>query len=390
MEQATKASAARSSVKRTRQRRRQSSCIALGIVVAPRLARDVSPGIAAQLADDLRRRYGATEWRADLVVDRLVTPPASITELVEAARRKLLERDWDLGVAVTDLPLKREGRPIARHISPTHGIAVISLPALGAIHLRHRLRRTLVELVSDLVGDLIGELEDHADRDRRRAIVHRERAQHVLSELATHIAARRSGLHIVFVIAVLVSHLRLLLGMVRANRPWRLAVRLYAALVAALAASIFGVVDLHVWQIAATMAWWRLTIMSITSISLTITAVIVVHGLWERAPDPRVREQVVLFNIATAVTVAIGILCLYVALFVLILAASALVISPDLLTETVHRRVRARTYLALAWFVSSLATVGGALGAGLESDEAVREAAYAASATPGGAGKEAS
>ena len=53
--------------------------------------------------------------------------------------------------------------------------------------------------------------------------------------------------------------------MVRANRPWRLAVRLYAALVAALAASIFGVVDLHVWQIAATMAWWRLTIMSITS-----------------------------------------------------------------------------------------------------------------------------
>jgi hypothetical protein len=34
-------------------------------------------------------------------------------------------------------------------------------------------------------------------------------------------------------------------------------------------------------------------------------------------------------------------------------------------------------YVRLAWLLSTLGTIGGALGATLETDEAVREAAYA-------------
>ncbi len=42
----------------------------------------------------------------------------------------------------------------------------------------------------------------------------------------------------------------------------------------------------------------------------------------------------------------------------------------------IHHQAVAREYLRLAWLVSSLATIGGALGAAVESEAAVREAAY--------------
>jgi hypothetical protein len=108
------------------------------------------------LAADLRQAYDDVAWETELAEDRLVVPPAPLTELVEAARDALLEADWNLGLVVTDLPLRVGGRPVSRHISPTHGIAVVSLPALGPLHLRQRLRRTLVDVVGELIREETG------------------------------------------------------------------------------------------------------------------------------------------------------------------------------------------------------------------------------------------
>jgi hypothetical protein len=84
----------------------------------------------------------------------------------------------------------------------------------------------------------------------------------------------------------------------------------------------------------------------------------------------------VLFNLATTATVALGVVTLYVALFALTLAGAGLALDSDLLARELGHGVDFADYAGLAWFVSSLATVGGALGAGVESDVAVREAAY--------------
>jgi hypothetical protein len=358
-----------------RRRAEQQPDIALGVIVAPGLARDVTSKIASELAHDLEALDLGVEWRTELTVDRLVSPPAQTTEIIDAARRKLLDEDWDLGVVVTDLPLRVGRRPVSRQVSTTHGIAVVSLPALGALHLAPRLRRTLLKLVGELVGDGGGQRSGDGALERLR----RRWGRGVLQELATDTADRPGALRFLFVPEVLFGHLRLLLGMVRANRPWHLAARLYRALLAAVVAGAYGLVTSDIWRISATAGSTRLALASVASISFTSGAVIVAHRLWERAPDRRLRDQVILFNFATAATILIGIATLYAALFLMIFAAAELLLSAQALGSGLGHAVETGDYATLAWFTASLATVGGALGAGLESDEAVREAAYASS-----------
>jgi hypothetical protein len=326
------------------------------VLVAPGLPEEVSTRIADDLAEDLREAYGALGWRTEFVVDRLAVPPAETTQLVEAARRALLERRWDFAVVVTDLPLRHGSRPVSRHVSRTHRVALVSLPALGPLHLKRRLRLVLRELAGELVGagSSLREIAADAEDDSRFP----------------------------YLPTVIFGHLRLLAGMVRANRPWRLAAKLYGVLAAAFAAGAYGIVASDMWRLSAALSWWRLLAVCLASLAVTIVAVIVAHELWERAPDPRVRAQVLLFNVTTALTVTIGIASLYAALFVLILAGAVLVITAPVLADALGRDTSARDYVTLAWFAASFATVAGALGTVLESDTAVREAAYAGSASP--------
>ena len=80
----------------------------------------------------------------------------------------------------------------------------------------------------------------------------------------------------------------------------------------------------------------------------------------------------------------LGVTFLYAALLLLALLITPLLVPAHLLEENLGHAVQVGDYFKLAVLASSaLATVGGALGAGLESDEAVRAAAYTYRQEPG-------
>jgi hypothetical protein len=346
--------------------------LVLGLLAAPGRPTEDAEALAENLPGLLAERVtDEVSWRVPVRTDPAVADMSRGVEAIDLTRARLLRDGWDLAVCITDAPLRTGRRPVVADASATHGVALISLPALGAVQTRRRALDAVVRLVDGLVGESL----ELGERGARR----RARVGHRIASLAAPIRAVEPAdddVDLRFVAAVVRGNVRLLAGMVRANRPWRLIVRLSRALAAAAAAVAFALVTADLWVLADAMSWVRLLALTVLSAGATVLWLIVSHRLWEAPHGRRSRQQSVLFNAATTLTLVLGAAFLYASLFALTIAAAALVIDAGVLGDSLGHDADVGDYAALAWMASSLATIAGGLGAGLESDEAVREAAY--------------
>ena len=172
---------------------------------------------------------------------------------------------------------------------------------------------------------------------------------------------------------------RLLLGMVLANRPWRLVPGLKSALVAALATGAVATINSTVWLLAASLSWWRLVVATIASVALVVAWLVIDGELWDRPDDdsPQARERSRLYNASTLLTLMAGVAHLLRRPLRGELGVGVLRPRPRCDGRLLSTpRLGYGDLFVLAWFVASAATVGGGLGSGLESDEAIRAAAY--------------
>jgi hypothetical protein len=174
------------------------------------------------------------------------------------------------------------------------------------------------------------------------------------------------------------------IGMVRANRPGRALLGLSKLLVGAFGTAAFALTTNTIWQMGDALSPLRLTVIMVLGVGSLIAWLIVAHGLWEKPGNGTPPELARLFNIGTVLTLCLATAVSYVVLFAGTAAAALLLIHPSVLAQSVTGRVGLRDYLTLAWIVSSLATVGGAIGSGLEDEETVRAAAYGYHPDPGG------
>ncbi|MHA6798381.1 hypothetical protein [Bounagaea algeriensis] len=339
----------------------------LGIVAEPDMPTQVGTRLAAQLTDWLDENAGG-EWTIEVVSEPLTAGLTDRETLLQNMESYRAEREWVYAICLTDLPVLLRHRPLIASVYPSRSVALVSLPALGGMQPYRRMRQMLIQLLEEFQHG--GERATAASSNHRLyswltnalAPVHRTSSDGEEGVLYT--ANRASG------------WLRLLSGMVRTNRPWRLIFGLSRALVAAIATSAFGLSSSTIWQLADSLPAARQVLAVLFSVGLLVFWLIAAHGLWERRGDTGANRLRLLYNSSTAITLSIGVAGLYLGLFLVNLAVATILVPASVLSSTLQHPDFVSTYVNLAWGFTTMGAVAGALGSSLESDRAVRQAAY--------------
>src|SRR4051812_15213258 len=319
--------------------------IVVGLVATPpdypaRVAARLSAELAGQLGErvDADVRWTVREGWGEVAPRRF----GGVEALLDDLARRRADARWDVAICLTDLPLHAERVPLVAQASARRRVAMVSLPALGLGQLR---------AVRAAVPDLVGRLLTDASDERVPP------AGWAPAELASRVAAIRRVVgeaeagELGYVASRLIGRLRLLTGMVRANRPGRALLGLSKLLVGAFGTAAFALTTETIWQMGDALGGLRLSVIMLLGLTALVAWLIVAHDLWERPDRETSAELARMFNLGTILTLALATAVSYVVLFAGTVLAAALLIDISVLEQTLQRPVDSTDYLTLAWII---------------------------------------
>ena len=329
------------------------------------------PGIAQQLAERARGRLervlngqvvSGDRW--EITLDRQPLPLSSSGRvLINKHAAQLYEQGaCDFVVYLTDIPQYVKGRPVRMIISAKYRVATIVVPMLGLAR-----TRTVVRWVLQAVNELYAGGHTH---------VPSVRLPRNLLSLTGSVVHEQEPDDRFSTVEGLTGRLLLMIGLVRVNRPWRLIPRLSSAMAGAAATGAFGLFYTSIWQMADYLSGARLALISLTSITILTMWLVWHNNLWERPRGARRRERLVLYNLATLVTVALAATVMYLMLFVILLIGAVVVIDVEFLSVQLGHQAGTDEYLNLIWLAASLGTLGSAIGSSFDDEQSVRQATF--------------
>lgn len=340
----------------TDERRAAGEPVRVGLVADEGLPADIAQRLARILPALLAEQVpGRGDWEVEVWRESIPLVGTGELPIFDRAERLMPEHGWDMIVCLTELPRWVGDKPLAFEMFHDRRVALISMPAMGWLFVRRRTRRTIVQLVKPMLNRSASTGKASKSENGTRSG----------ERIESHLLAPGSR-----------GRLRLLLGMVRHNRPWRLVPSLDRAIAAAVATAAFPIFYSSIWGMAEVLSPLRLALVNAFAVLAMVGWLIFHNGLWDGRDDGDLRGRVGLYNASTFVTVLIGVACMYAVLFTIALLAALAVIPLEYMEATLKHPAGLGEYAKLAWLASSMGTFAGALGSSFETENAIRQATY--------------
>ncbi|RYG72331.1 hypothetical protein EU245_10670 [Lentibacillus lipolyticus] len=353
----------------------------VGLIPAPELPAD----IAVQLAEELSQAFSdyimdAGDWSIRLYHDPLTGAAENIDQNMRRAAAIKKKEGWDYTVCLTDLPMFSHKDVVLGDVNEDTGVAQVSIPAFGFFPLRKRVKKAIIQMVSELYYKVNGYPESADEGAAASNEGHLLKRRFYFSPIrkTTHPTEREKS-DVLFVLRPrFYGRTRLLLGMAYANKPWSIVPAFKSVVAVAFATGAYGLIFPTLWKLSVAYGSIRFVALMLAAIFGMVIWVIFAHNLWEKPSYKSERKLRILYNAATVMTLGVAVMVQYGVLYILFLTAVAFFVPPDLYASVtgLEGKVGFRHYMQLAWLVTSVATVAGAIGSSLEDDSMVRNITY--------------
>lgn len=357
----------------------------IGLIPSPGEPTRKANRLAKKLSTHLEKHVsGSINWEIEIQQNSLIGVAESVKQLLRETVKKRKNNKWDYALCLTDLPLYDGKDVVLADVDFENSAAQLSLPAFGALPIRNRIRRVMVQLIGELFHkEFQDENQEKArafqgsqsDKSVKKAI----RKQFIFSSIKRIYSedfTDVSDLH--FIIRPrLQGNLKVLLGMASANSPLAIMPSFKPVIAVAFATGAYGIIFPTLWKVSTHIEITRLAILMCLAIFSIIFWIIISHSLWEKPTRRNTKGYRRLYNHSTILTLFIAVMFYYLTLYVLFLTTVLLFISPQLFgTMTDIQEVHLSNYFKLSWLAASVATLAGSIGASMEDSEKVQNITY--------------
>jgi len=345
--------------------------IKIGIIAAPEFPTNIANSLKEKLTNLFSKEINSEVfWEIEVVTDALTSVAEDGGELLDEMSHIRKNKDWDYVLSLSDIPIYFKDKAILARVNHDEKNAVLSIPAFGWF-----MKKRITVMLLQLVEDIYYQNSSSTTKNRKNRFKDTFRFNKI--QVNKTIQNEKVIWRYLFSNEI-GGKLTLLSGMTYANQPWKLVTSLRRVLAVAFGTGAYGLIFPSLWQVSYEYHPLRLALIMVLSIVGMSIWIIHGHNLWEIKTEKSSEKIRRLYNGATVSTLLLAVGYYYIILGLLFIITTHILVAPDFFAQQVGLSTLPAFvhYLQLAWVVTSIATIAGAVGVGLENEENVRNATY--------------